>query len=199
MHPALASLALALAGAGAVGVSTDGFAALTTESARRLVAARDRPAMPRVTLETMEGTPEALPAKGHATVVEFIYTTCPEICQIAGAEMAQLRDRIAAGPLAGRVRLVSLSFDPARDTPEQMARYGGWHGARGRHWTVARSAPDDLPALLAAYGVTVIPDRMGGYAHNTALHVLDPAGRLVAIRDMDDIAGAEAALAEALK
>ncbi|PKQ11281.1 MAG: SCO family protein [Alphaproteobacteria bacterium HGW-Alphaproteobacteria-1] len=199
MHPALASLALALAGVGALGAASDGFAALTTESARRLTAARDRPAMLRVTLETMDGTPEALPAPGQATVVEFIYTTCPEICQVAGSEMAQLRDRIAAAPLAGRVRLISLSFDPERDTPEQMARYGGWHGAGGWHWTVARPAPDDLPGLLAAYGVTVIPDRMGGYAHNTALHVVDRAGRLVAILDTDDLAGAEAALARALK
>lgn len=199
MHPLWPSLAVVLAGVGALAASTDGFAALTTESARRLAATRDAPLMPRALVETMTGAQEALPGPGRATVVEFIYTTCPDICQVAGGEMAKLRDRIEAGPLAGRVRLASLSFDPGRDDPEALARYGAGHGAAGRIWTVARPKAADLSDLLDAYGVTVIPDRFGGYTHNTALHVLSPEGRLVAILDIDDLDGAVAALAKVLK
>jgi protein SCO1/2 len=113
--------------------------------------------------------------------------------------MARLRDRLAAGPFAGRARLVSLSFDPARDTQAQMAEYGRWHGADGKVWTVARPAAKDLPALLNAYGVTVIPDRAGGFVHNAALHVVSPDGRLTAILSMDDLDGAEKALERALR
>lgn len=200
MHPALASLGALALGLGMLGLASDGFAALTTESARRAEALRDAPAMPRISIETMASSIEPLPAASRATVVEFIYTTCPDICQAAGAEMAQLRDRLATGPLAGRVRLVSLSFDPARDDPAQMADYARWHEADGAVWTVARPADArDLPRLLDAYGVTVIPDRIGGLTHNTALHVLTPSGRLAAILDMDDLDGAEAALARVLQ
>jgi len=114
--------------------------------------------------------------------------------------MARLRDRLATGPLAGRVRLVSLSFDPARDDPARMAEYGRWHEADGAVWTVARPVMrDDLDALLDAYGVTVIRDRMGGFTHNTALHVVSPEGRLAAILDMGDLDGAEAALTRMLQ
>ncbi len=113
--------------------------------------------------------------------------------------MARLRYRLAGGPFAGRVRLVSLSFDPARDTQGQMAEYGRWHGADGKVWTVARPAVKDLPALLNAYGVTVIPDRAGGFIHNAALHVISPDGRLTAILDMDDLDGAEKAIGRALR
>lgn len=200
MHPALASLGALALGLGVLGVATDGFAALTTEGARRLAAARDAPQMPRVAIETMTGRVEPLPATPQATVVEFIYTTCADICQAAGDEMARLRDRLAEGPLAGRVRLVSLSFDPARDGPAQLAEYARWHEADGAVWTVARPADaGDLPRLLDAYGVTVIPDRIGGFTHNTALHVVTPEGRLAAILDMDDTSGAEAALERVLR
>lgn len=132
-------------------------------------------------------------------MVEFVYTTCPSICQSAGADMARLRDRLAGAGLADRVRLVSLSFDPETDTPELLADYGARHGADGRLWTVARPDPADLPALLAAYGVRVIPDGWGGWTHNAALHVVGPDGRLRAILDIDDLDGAEAAIRAALR
>lgn len=200
MRPLVASLAVVLAGGAVLWQATDGFAALTTERARRLRAITDMPAVPTFPVETMTGERLLLPPHDRkATVVEFIYTNCPTICQTAGAEMARLRDRLAAEPFAGRVRLVSLSFDPARDTPPQMAEYGRWHGADGKVWTVARPDDDALPALLHAYGVTVIPDGAGGFIHNAALHVVSPDGRLTAILDMDDLDGAEKAIGKALQ
>lgn len=200
MQPLVASLAVVLAGGAVLLQATDGFAALTTERARRLAALTDMPVVPAFPVETMTGERLLLPPRDRkATVIEFIYTNCPTICQAAGAEMARLRDRLAAGPFAGRVRLVSLSFDPARDTPGQMAEYGRWHGADGQVWTVARPEANDLPALLNAYGVTVIPNRAGGFVHNAALHVVSPDGRLTAILGMDDLDGAENALRRALR
>lgn len=200
MRPLVASLAVVLAGGAALWQATDGLAALTSERARRLSALTDMPAVPAFPVETMTGEHLLLPTHdGKAIVVEFIYTNCPTICQAAGAEMARLRDRLATEAFAGSVRLVSLSFDPARDTQGQMAEYGRWHGADGPVWTVARPEGDALPALLHAYGVTVIPDRAGGFIHNAALHVVSPDGRLTAILDMDDLDGAEKALGKALQ
>jgi protein SCO1/2 len=200
MHPLVSSVAVILAGAAALWQATDGYSALTTEAARRGAALRDTPPVPAVTVETMGGARARVPpGDGRAAVVEFIYTSCPDICQTAGAGLARLGERIGTGPLAGRVRLVSLSFDPLHDTPARMAEYGRWHGADGALWTVARPDAETLPVLLDGYGVTVISDRMGGYVHNTALHIVSPAGRLVSILDPDDIDGAEAALAKVLR
>lgn len=200
VRPLLASLAAVLAGIGVLAWATDGFSAFTTERARRLAAVRDRPAIPAVAIETSTGAVTVLPDAGRVMVVEFIYTRCPVICQWAGDTMARLRDRLAAGPLADRVRLVSLSFDPQHDDPSRLADYARWHRADGVLWTIARPAdPSDLPALLTAFGVTVIPDRTGGYVHNVALHVIDPGGRLVTILDADDVDGAAAILARMLQ
>lgn len=199
MHPVAASLAALALGAATFWTVTDGLQALTTETARRLAVARNAPPVPEVVLETMAHTPLAVPdGTGKAQVVEFVYTTCPTLCQTAGIEMARLGERLAEAGLDDRVQLVSVSFDPETDTPERLADYGERHGADGRLWTLARPDPADLPGLLKAYGVTVIPDGWGGWIHNVALHVVGPDGRLRAILDIDDIAGAEAALRRVL-
>ena len=191
MHAALASLAIVGFGCWTLWQTTDGLGALTTEGARRLGVASAPSALPDLVLEDMASGEVVLGRPGDGiTFAEFIYTTCPTICREAGQEMAQLRDKLVEEGLADRVRLLSVSFDPAYDDPEAMTAYGELHEADGRIWTIARPEPDDLAAMLDSFGVQVIPDGFGGYEHNAALHLVDQSGRLSAIFDIDDIEGA---------
>lgn len=170
--------------------ATDGFQALTEEGARRLdIASTPRP-VPDLQLQDMTGAKLGLAGENRRPIVlvEFIYTTCPTICQTAGEEFARLRDRIADADLARSVKLVSVSFDPDRDDPEAMRAYGDLHEADGRIWTIARSARADLGEIKRVFGLRVIPDEWGGYQHNAAIHVIE-GDRLVGIRDIDDVAG----------
>jgi protein SCO1/2 len=106
---------------------------------------------------------------------------------VLGSEFAQLQD-LLAGPLArGDLLLVSISFDPAHDTPAELTSYLERAQSRGAGWLATRPVdPDGLARLLRTFGITVIPDRFGGYTHNAAVHVIDPQGRLVAILDAGD-------------
>src|SRR5262249_22994112 len=66
--------------------------------------------------------------RDRITLLGFIYTTCidPDGCPLAYRVFDTLDHAIAAAPaLRARVRLVTLSFDPARDTPGVMGRYAG--------------------------------------------------------------------------
>jgi cytochrome oxidase Cu insertion factor (SCO1/SenC/PrrC family) len=115
------------------------------------------------------GAPAALLdlAPGQVAVVSFVYTHCADGggCPLALATLQRL-DRIVAGDagLRGRVRLVTVSFDPARDTPAVM------HGLRERmrpagDWRF-RTAADAgaIAPVLAAFG-------------QDALRLVDPGGR----------------------
>jgi protein SCO1 len=189
LRTSLASAALLLAGAVALAAATDGFRAFTTETARR-VAVRRRPAgLPAVALESQSGARFTVAdLRGQWLLVDFIYTRCPTLCTVLGGDFARL-ERQLAGPIAqGRVRLLSISFDPTRDPPAQLAAYLGRF--RGRHmgWQAARPlTASGLRQLTAAFGVTVIPDRLGGYTHNAAIHLVDPESRLVDIFDLGDL------------
>ena len=68
-------------------------------------------------------------------VVAFVYTTCAEAagCPLAEAIMQRLDRRLADDPaLAGQVRLLTISFDPERDTPARMATIRGAFDAQDR-------------------------------------------------------------------
>lgn len=202
MKSFLVSLAVLIVGSTLFFKATDNLQALTAEGARRLAVQREAPMIPPFMLETMNGTAISLPQiSDKAILVEFIYTTCPFICQSAGGDMARLRDRVVREGLGDRVRLLSISFDPENDTVAQLTDYGNLHDADGKIWTIARPKTKDLPALLKAFGVVVIPgdpSEFGGFEHNTAIHVINLSGNLSAIVDTDDFDGAIDALKRVL-
>lgn len=183
---ALSPLLVAGIGAGALWHATDGAQAFTSEAARRLDVARAPRPVPAVQLEDMTGQKvPLLPQQDEVVLVEFIYTVCGDICQIAAADFAEIRDQLQAREIP--VRMISVSFDPERDNPEQMGLYGEAHEADGYMWTVARPTPTDLPTLLRLFDVTVIPDEWGGYQHNAAIHVIDLDGQFSAVFDTDAV------------
>jgi protein SCO1/2 len=185
------NVAIILIGSLVLWFTTDGLQALTSEGARRLEITKLKPVMPNIALETMSGAYTKLKSEnGHVTVVDFIYTTCPFICQVGGDNFARLQAEINESNLDNKVRIFSISFDPLKDNIEELSYYGKRHNADGKVWTIVRPKIEDLPRLLKAFGVVVIPDEEGGYVHNSAIHIIDQQGRLSSILDSNDVQGA---------
>ena len=168
---------------------TDGFQAFTLESARRLHALTASRPVPGLALELADGgSTRLLEMPGQVLLVDFVYTNCPTYCAALGSVYMQLKGRLAHDIAAGRVRLVSISFDPARDGPGELRAYRARYGSDPTGWDLARPArAGDLEHWLKSFGVVVIPDGMGGYAHNAAVHVVGPDRRLAAILGLEDI------------
>jgi protein SCO1/2 len=182
----LVSVALMLVGGVTLYAATDRFQAFTTESARRLAVRQHPVDVPAVTLETQSGARIGVTAlRGKWLLIDFIYTRCPTYCVALGSKFAQLQDQLA-GPLAqGKVQLVSISFDPVHDTPQELTSYLQRVRSRGAGWFAGRPVdPDGLDRLKQVFGLTVIPDGLGGFTHNAAIHIVDPQGRLVEIVDL---------------
>lgn len=196
LRTALACLLAACAAWAAASGLTLGFEAWTAEGARRLQAqARvlSAPATPMAGPGSDGHTLAQLLANGRqATVVDFIYTRCTSVCSALGTAFQQMQAqlRAEAGAQGGEpaVRLLSISFDAAHDDARALRAHARLMRADPAIWRMAAAAqPADLPALLSRYGVVVIPDGQGGWEHNAALLVMDPAGRLVRIFDYDDL------------
>lgn len=193
VRTAILSSALILAGITGTGLVTQGFRSFTYESTLR-TSVREQPrTLPaNITLENEQAQTVTLAAfHGQWLLVNFIYTHCTTLCSAQNSLYA----RTAAAPPATHIplRLVSISFDPARDTPAALKRYRERLGGAGHPgaWTLLRPhAAGDLGTLRWLFGLRVIPDGMGGFEHNAATHVVDPQGRLVALFDWDDIQGA---------
>jgi protein SCO1/2 len=181
-------LLIVAAGIATLSLATDGFSAFTTEAARRIDVREHPRAVPDVTLQTASGQHiDFASLRGRWLLVDFIYTRCITYCSVQGGTFARLQDRLAVPITRDEVALLSISFDPEHDDPERLADYQQRFGDRGAGWLAAR--PVDaagLAALHRVFGVTAVPDGLGGFVHNATIAVVDPRGRLVAIMDWDD-------------
>ena len=92
---------------------------------------------------------------GKVAVISFVYTTCPERlgCPLASLALQSLQTRVKDEGLSGHVALLSISFDPGRDTPAALAKYARVYGADPRLWRFM-TAPSGrvLDDVLESYG-----------------------------------------------
>jgi len=179
---------MTILGTGALWHSTDGFAAFTAEAARRAEILRSPRPLPAAVLEDQDGRSFRLQDyRGKLLAVEFIYTRCSTICRSLGMAFSQIRDHVPQAMLGSDFALLSISFDAARDDTPSLKAYGDAHGADSRHWRIARVCnAADLQQLLDAFGIVVIPDGLGGFEHNAAIHLLGRDGRLGLISDIEE-------------
>ena len=121
-------------------------------------------------------------------LLSFVYTSCSDVngCPLATAVLNSVARRVAADPrLAEALRLVTLSFDPLRDTPEVMARYGDPFRVDGVEWVFATSdSKEAIGPILRHYGQRVVEERdadgrsLGSFAHLLKVALIDRERRV---------------------
>ncbi|KPV39416.1 hypothetical protein AN478_09565 [Thiohalorhabdus denitrificans] len=186
MRAWLSALGVAVLGAATLFWATDGFRALTAETARRIAVAEQPRAVPDLRLQLQSGAEARLrELRGKLVVATFIYTRCTHACPMLGMRMKRIRAGLPQEAVGEEVRFLSLSFDPDYDRPERLAEYGGRYGAEPEHWWVARPR-GGLEEALDAFGVVVLPDGQGDFMHNAAFYLIDREGRLAGIYPDDE-------------
>ena len=122
-------------------------------------------------------------ADGEAALVSFVYLSCGEACPLATATLHRV-DRLLAGDagLAPRVKLVTVSFDPQRDTPERMAALAHNLRPKGRWEFLTAAGPDALAPVLADFGQDAVwvPEAEASerLRHVLKLFLVDDQGRV---------------------
>ena len=123
-----------------------------------------------------EATPATL--QGHWTLVFLGFTHCPDVCPTTLAELAKVQKTLAVVPEAKRPRLLFVSVDPERDTPQLTGDYAHYFHAD----TLAASpTPAQLADFAKALGLVYMkvsePDGSYSMDHSATLVLLDPQGR----------------------
>ena len=96
-------------------------------------------------------------AEGELALISFIYGRCHQACPLALAVLRSVDRLLADTPaLAGRVRLVTVSFDPEADSPERMAELRGNLRPRGRWDFLTASDAGALGPVLEDFGQRVV-------------------------------------------
>lgn len=185
-----ASAVFALVAAGFAWYLTSGFEAWTFDDRRVLAMNAGKITAKLPTLLTSERQAFVPRAKQRNAVevylVDFIYTSCPTVCQVLGSEFYRMQQRLKDSGSDSSVRLLSVSIDMRRDVPEQLASYAKRHMADGKTWLVGVPiSASELEATLRDLQVVVVDDGFGGYVHNGTIHMLDSRGNLLGLYEYD--------------
>lgn len=179
----MALVIVLLLGLAAFAAVTSGFAAVTSDGARRVQLERHPRELPDLLLIDSHGQKHSLAslgsAPGRVTFISLVYLKCQTICRTSMSGQSWMQHAIQARGLEQKVQLLTLSFDPRNDVPQVMAEHAKRLGADTSFWRFATVAdPRDLARMLKLFDVIVLPDGLGGYAHNAALFLVDEQGKL---------------------
>ena len=122
---------------------------------------------------------------GKALLVTFIYTRCPlnDFCPKMSRNFAAIQHALSGDPaLLDRTELLSISFDPAFDTPSVLRAYGtSYTGPNGfAHWQFAIPSKDALPAVERFFNMGVTTGGDGSLTHSLSTVLVGADGKVAA-------------------
>ena len=85
--------------------------------------------------------------RGHPTIVGFVFTRCDSICPVITAKMRGIQEKTSDRKGEG-IKLVSISVDPAYDTPPRLLEYGNLHQADFQRWRFLTGPRDAVHSLV---------------------------------------------------
>lgn len=146
---------------------------------------KDRSGLPRMgealdfTLMDQTGQQVSLSDyRGKVVLVNFMFTKCPDYCPTLTSVLANVQSELIQEGLSEKVHFLSVSVDPANDTPDLLRRFadamyvdtGGWNFLTGEHGAIEE--------VSGAYGVFFARLPSGSVEHNLLTTVIDRSGQM---------------------
>jgi protein SCO1/2 len=128
-----------------------------------------------MTLTDQDGVKTGLDAfRGKPVFIGMFYGTCPSACPLLVSTIKRTLSELDAST-AAEVRVLLVSFDPERDTPEALHAIVVQRGLDAR-WKLASAPEDQVRDLAAVLGIQYrrLPD--GNFSHTSSIVLLDRAG-----------------------
>ncbi len=129
--------------------------------------------------------------KGTPTLLTFIYTRCPlpNFCPLMDQNFSTIQRAVAEdAALRGRVKLVTVSFDPAHDTPAVLALHAARRRADAAVWTFLTGDLVTVERFAGKFGVSLLrtPPTSAEITHNLRTFLIDADGRVAKIYSGND-------------
>jgi len=110
---------------------------------------------------------------GVVWVVDFIYTNCPAECPRMTSKMHQIAEQVQGEDNVG---LLSISVDPARDTPAVLNNFAQRYGGATAQWHFVTGTPETVHTL--AYTTFHVGDVIAKMEHSTKFILVDKRGEI---------------------
>ena len=117
--------------------------------------------------------------KGQVQLVAMFYSACKYACPLI-IDSAKGVEKALSPELRGKLAVLLISFDPARDTPAALAALAVERKLDLSRWTLARTNSSGVRKVAALLGVRYRELANGEFNHSSQLIVLDAQGRFLA-------------------
>ena len=126
--------------------------------------------------------------RGKTLLLTFIYTRCPvpEYCTLMSNNFVQVDRELGRDPeLYGKTHLLSISIDPAYDTPEVLRSYGSAHTERYQdetfaHWEFATGTKEQVKEMAEFFGLRYFPEK-DEIIHGLRTVIVAPDGKVAKV------------------
>lgn len=117
---------------------------------------------------------------GKARLVYFYFANCPDVCPPTTFLLSQVQEQLEKeGTLGTKAELVSITFDPERDTPEVIKAFAERNFAQPKGWKFLRGDDGEQTLKLARdFGVSVVKTEDGNFAHKNIITLVDQDGQI---------------------
>jgi len=117
---------------------------------------------------------------GQVVAVTFIYTNCalPDFCYRLSTNFSRLQKRFSSR-MGRDLILLTITFDPAHDTPEVLKKYGAIWNADAKGWRLLSGPKPDVDKVCNMFGISFWPDE-GLMTHSLHTLLIDRNGVLTA-------------------
>lgn len=121
--------------------------------------------------------------KGKVYVLEFFFATCPSICPKMNANMVTIQNAFFGNPNFG---IVSITIDPAHDTPAVLKEHAALLGAKSSNWNFLTGDKDYIYNLSnKGFNIYVGENSKvsGGFEHSGLFALIDKNGNIRCRKD----------------
>ncbi len=160
--------------------------ASTDRSAKNVLEPKPGDEVPDFTLLNQDGKRIRLhQSRGQALLITFIYTRCPlpDYCPLMSSNFAEIEKALRQDPERyGKAHLLSISVDPAYDTPQVLRDYGArYTGASGneafQHWEFATGTAPQVKAVAQFFGLSYWTEK-DQIIHSLSTAIIGPDGKV---------------------
>lgn len=125
--------------------------------------------------------------RGHPVIVSMFYGTCPAACPLLMERLREVESKVDRATRRD-LRVLLVSFDFARDTPQMLTSLANAHRLDLSRWELVAASDEDAQTLAAVLGIHYKRVSGGMFQHTSRLVLVDRQGDFAARYDAFDIA-----------
>ncbi|SDE02836.1 protein SCO1/2 [Paenibacillus sp. UNCCL117] len=136
---------------------------------------------PDFKLQNLDGREVTLAdTAGKAKLIYFYFSTCPDVCPPSTFTLSKIQNElIKQGAFGTKTALLSITFDPTKDTPERLKEFSGRYNPDYKGWYFLRGDEKETVELARKFGVLVEKDtKNDSWTHTNLFLLVDGKGDL---------------------